>query len=86
MSTIFSDLPDVLDAKTLAQALSISKSSAYALMNLEDFPTLQLGARKLVTKPDLIAWMSRHRNAVAHSAPSRTDTDSDRQSARPEKR
>ena len=60
MSAIFSDLPDVLDAKTLAQALSISKSSAYALMNLEDFPTLQLGARKLVTKPDLIAWMSRH--------------------------
>ena len=34
MSAIFSDLPDVLDAKTLAQALSISKSSAYALMNL----------------------------------------------------
>ncbi|MBP3522540.1 MAG: helix-turn-helix domain-containing protein [Clostridia bacterium] len=60
MNTIFADLPDVLDAKTLAQALSISKSSAYALMNLEDFPTLQLGARKLVTKPDLIAWMSRH--------------------------
>ena len=60
MSAIFSDLPDVLDAKTLAQALSISKSSVYALMNLEDFPTLQLGARKLVTKPDLIAWMNRH--------------------------
>ena len=60
MSAIFSDLPDVLDAKTLAQALSISKSSAYALMNLKDFPTLQLGARKLVTKPDLITWMSRH--------------------------
>ena len=38
MSAIFSDLPDVLDAKTLAQALSISKSSAYALMNLKDFP------------------------------------------------
>ena len=60
MNTIFANLPDVLDAKTLAQALSISKSGAYALMNLEDFPTLQLGARKLVTKPDLIAWMSRH--------------------------
>lgn len=38
MNTIFADLPDVLDAKTLAQALSISKSSAYALMNLKDFP------------------------------------------------
>lgn len=60
MNTIFADLPDVLDAKTLARALSISKSGAYALMNLEDFPTLQLGARKLVTKPDLITWMSRH--------------------------
>lgn len=30
MNTIFADLPDVLDAKTLAQALSISKSGAYA--------------------------------------------------------
>ena len=38
MSAFFSDLPDVLDAKTLAQALSISKSSAYALMNLEISP------------------------------------------------
>lgn len=71
MSAIFSDLPDVLDAKTLAQALSISKSSAYVLMSLEDFPTLQLGARKLVTKPDLIAWMSRHiRDGDAMNDPS----------------
>ncbi len=60
MNTIFHDLPDVLDAKVLAQALSISKSGAYALMNSKDFPTLQLGTRKLVTKPDLIAWMRRH--------------------------
>ena len=30
--------------------------------NLPDFPTLQIGGRKLVTKPDLIEWMQSHVN------------------------
>lgn len=69
MNTMFTNLPDVLDAKALAQALSISKSGAYALMNEDDFPTLQIGGRKLVTKPDLIRWMGRHiRNGGARDA------------------
>ena len=60
MNELFNDLPDVLDAKALAHALSISKSGAYTLLNQKDFPTLQLGGRKLVTKPDLICWMDKH--------------------------
>ena len=52
---LFQNLPDIIDAKTLAETLSISKSGAYALMNEKDFPTLKIGGRKLVTKPDLIA-------------------------------
>ncbi|WP_347024179.1 hypothetical protein [Blautia obeum] len=47
---LFETLPDVLDAKMLASALSISKAGAYQLLNLPDFPTLQVGGRKLVTK------------------------------------
>ena len=46
---LFETLPDVLDAKMLASALSISKAGAYQLLNLPDFPTLQVGGRKLVT-------------------------------------
>lgn len=57
---LFQNLPDIIDAKILAEALSISKSGAYALMNEKDFPTLQIGGRKLVTKPDLIEWIARH--------------------------
>ena len=56
---LFHDLPDIIDAKMLAEALSISKSGAYVLMNEKDFPTLKIGGRKLVTKPDLIAWIAR---------------------------
>ena len=57
---IFEQLPDVLDAKRLAEALSISKSGAYALMNQKGFPVLKIGGRKLVTKPDLIEWIRDH--------------------------
>lgn len=44
-NSLFENLPDVLDAKLLAQALCISKSGAYALMSQPDFPTLQIGGR-----------------------------------------
>ena len=47
---LFETLPDVLDAKLLASALSISKAGAYQLLNRPDFPTLQVGGRKLVIK------------------------------------
>lgn len=55
---LFQNLPDIIDAKMLAETLSISKSGAYALMNEKDFPTLKIRGRKLVTKPDLIAWIA----------------------------
>ena len=42
---LFETLPDVLDAKLLASALSISKAGAYQLLNRPDFPTLQVGGR-----------------------------------------
>ena len=29
-------------------------------MNEKDFPTLHIGGRKLVAKPDLIEWIARH--------------------------
>ena len=57
---LFETLPDVLDAKLLASALSISKAGAYQLLNRPDFPTLQVGGRKLVTKQKLALWMEQH--------------------------
>ena len=61
---LFETLPDVLDAKLLASALSISKAGAYQLLNRPDFPTLQVGGRKLVTKQKLALWMEQHTNTA----------------------
>ena len=44
----FETMPDVMDAKQLAEALQISKAGAYNLLNSPDFPTLRIGGRKLV--------------------------------------
>ena len=39
----FEAMPDVMDAKHLAEALQISKAGAYNLLSSPDFPTLRIG-------------------------------------------
>ena len=56
------NLPDVMDAKQLADVLHISKAGAYNLLNSSDFPTLRIGGRKLVMKQDLLEWLRSHSN------------------------
>ena len=58
----FETMPDVMDAKQIAQALQISKAGAYNLLNRPDFPTLRIGGRKLVMKSELILWLKSHTN------------------------
>ena len=58
----FETMPDVMEAKQLAQALQISKAGAYNLLNDPDFPTLRIGGRKLVMKQDLLEWLRNHTN------------------------
>ena len=53
----FANLPDVLNANQLAEALHLSKAGAYNLLNADDFPTLKIGGRKLVMKQDLLLWL-----------------------------
>ena len=50
----FEAMPDVMDAKQLAEALQISKAGAYNLLSSPDFPTLWIGGRKLVMKNELV--------------------------------
>ncbi len=61
-NTPFENLPDVLNAKQLAEALQLSKAGAYNLLNAADFPTLKIGGRKLVMKQDLLLWLKKHTN------------------------
>ena len=56
----FANLPDVLNAKQLAEALHLSKAGAYNLLNAEDFPTLKIGNRLVIPKEDFIAWVRSH--------------------------
>lgn len=58
----FETMPDVMDAKQLAQALQISKAGAYNLLRSPDFPTLRIGGRKLVMKNELLGWLRSHTN------------------------
>ena len=60
----FEQLPDILDARQLANALRISRAGAYNLLSSEDFPTLRIGRRKLVMKNDLITWLKSHTNTT----------------------
>ena len=53
----FNDLPLVLNATQLASVLSISRANAYNLLHREDFPTLQIGKRMLVSRDRLAQWM-----------------------------
>jgi len=61
----FETMPDVMDAKQLAEALQISKAGAYNLLNDPDFPTLRIGGRKMVMKNELIIWLKDHTNRKA---------------------
>ena len=58
----FEAMPDVMDAKQIAQALQISKAGAYNLLNSPDLPTLRIGGRKMVMKNDLLEWLKSHTN------------------------
>ncbi len=40
-----------------AQALGISRRSMYDLMHREDFPTLKVGGRRLISKELLAQWV-----------------------------
>lgn len=58
----FETMPDVMDAKQIAEALQISKAGAYNLLNSPDFPTLRIGGRKLVMKSNLMDWLKGQTN------------------------
>ena len=64
----FETMPDVMDVKQIAQALHLSRASAYNLMNNPSFPTLLIGGRKLVMKQDLIIWLKSRTQAKVNDA------------------
>lgn len=55
--TSFDELPVMLNADQLAQALNISRAGAYQLMHSSFFPTVRIGKRMLVPKEHLLRWL-----------------------------
>lgn len=55
--TDFKQLPIMLNADQLAQALGISRAGAYQLMHTKGFPTIRIGKRMVVPKEKLIRWL-----------------------------
>lgn len=62
---LFENMPDVMDAKQIAEVLHLSKAGAYNLLSNSNFPTLRIGGRKLVLKQELIAWLKNQTKTVA---------------------
>ena len=52
----YDDLPLFLNAKTVAQVLGVSISTAYELFHESSFPTLRVGSRMVVPKEKFIQW------------------------------
>ena len=60
MCTSTNYLALILSAPQVAEFLGISRSLAYQLFRQKDFPTIQVGRRKLVRREALLAWLDAH--------------------------
>ncbi len=54
----YDELPLFINAKTLADTLGISISSAYELMTEKGFPSIRIGKRLVVQKEKFISWIN----------------------------
>lgn len=61
--TNFDQVPVVIDAKTLAIVMGISRSKAYELFRSKGFPCIEIGKRKIVPKDKLIEWLNKSAGA-----------------------
>ena len=52
----YEELPLFLNAKTVAQVLGVSISTAYEVMHEPGFPVLRVGNRMVVPKEKFIQW------------------------------
>ncbi len=53
----YEDLPLMLSVPELASVLGISRTRAYELAREKGFPSLTIGARIIVPRDKLIAWI-----------------------------
>ena len=54
--TNYDQLPLFLNARTVAQVLGVSISTAYELMHKQSFPVLRVGSRMVVGREQFLRW------------------------------
>lgn len=62
----YEEIPLFLDAKAIVRVLGVSRTTAYAMLNDEAFPTIVVGSKKLVRKEKLFEWLKAHETDVSH--------------------
>lgn len=55
----YDELPLFLNAKLVGKVLGVSSTTAYELMHNEDFPSLRIGSRLIVSKEKFREWADR---------------------------
>jgi len=58
------ELPLAMNAKDIAGYLNISLTRAYNLMNSQNFPTIKIGKRLIVTKSKFLEWLENADNTT----------------------
>lgn len=63
----YDELPLFFNAELVGKVLGISSTSAYELMHREDFPSIKIGNRLIVSKEKFIEWANKQSDANATS-------------------
>ncbi|MBQ8249263.1 MAG: helix-turn-helix domain-containing protein [Clostridia bacterium] len=56
----YEDLPLMMNAESVANALGISRASAYELLKKEGFPALRIEGRVVVPRDKFIEWVEQN--------------------------
>ena len=62
----YDELPLFLNAKIVAQVLSISLAGTYELLHREGFPVVKIGSRLVVPKEKFLAWVEEQAGGRYH--------------------
>lgn len=55
----YDELPLFFNAESVSKVLGISSTTAYELMHREDFPSIKIGNRLIVSKEKFIEWANK---------------------------
>ena len=61
----YDELPLVLNAEDLSRFLGVSKGTCYSMLKRNDFPTIRIGKRLLVSKDKFLEWLDKNSQEVA---------------------